>query len=181
MPVSRVGSSQGMVDVSLRPELVAAAAAHAKKQRSTPSKAKGTPKAKPASRVGQTFKATVEMVKEEYVVVSSADGLLAFAAAKTYNDTASPFLKFIAGREGTAVVLSGEAAVCSLTVDSGARVTVAFTQDVDGDGSASGKTASVAVGATVKAVVRAIKDFQMNVRVGQVGIACVCLYERNNV
>eukprot|EP00048_Salpingoeca_helianthica_P008104 m.118546 g.118546 ORF g.118546 m.118546 type:complete len:1861 (+) comp14514_c1_seq1:75-5657(+) len=154
-----VDRSKGLVDVSLSPALIAAVAAKGK------GKSKGKGKGAAAGPVGASFRATVEAVKEEYAIVSSADGTICVFPTKTFNDHSSPFKRFVVGRGGQATGLA----------EIEGRTVVAFEQDaVDGPAKAVVKAKAAAkevaapeLGDVADAHINAIKDFQMNIQIGK--------------
>ena len=66
------------------------------------------------------LRATIELVKEDYVVLSAAGGHLMFALTKKMNDQRSPFGPFKVGNSGNAKVIKSKTltcTICSLKLD----------------------------------------------------------------
>jgi len=101
-----VDLEKDIADLTLQPALVSA----------------GANAAKPL-KTGKTAKATIELVKEDYIVVSLPKGHLGFAATKTVNDTWSPFERFATGAECEVTVVK--------SVKNGSRQLLVSCADID--------------------------------------------------
>lgn len=107
-----VDVARGVLDLTLRSELVQVQSLTTKAGKSPKGK---SPKGKAAKHVpaapavGSSCEATVELVKEDYMVVSLAGGALAFAATKSYNDQLEPVAAYAPGKQGRATVVGATA------------------------------------------------------------------------
>ena len=162
---------KGIVDLTLRPDLLkakpkkgdAAAAAAAEKL-----------------EVGSESTATIELVKEEHMVLALSDGGFGHALSKTPNDRQAPFSRYVCGMEIN-VVLAARAskrAVCLLRPNAeqveklggAAKKGKGKGKGKADDGESGDKPKSTSnkphVGSTVDITIKSIQDFQMNVNCG---------------
>lgn len=112
-----------------------------------------------------TNDATIELVKEDYLVLSNAAGQLMFALSKRTNDQRTPFSTYKYGKTGVATVLKSTHAdrtLCTFEMEMSA-------EDAVNSKGQSGKKvdmADLAVGKTAQAKVIKIHKLQMNLDFG---------------
>ena len=152
---------KGIVDLTLRPDLLKA-------------KAKKGDDAK--LEVGSESAATIELVKEEHMVLALSDGGFGHALSKTPNDRQAPFSRYVVGMEIN-VLLAARAskrAVCLLRPNAEQAVKLGGTvkkgkgkgKAVNGESADQPKSNKPDVGSKVDITIKSIQDFQMNVSCG---------------
>ncbi|EDQ93027.1 uncharacterized protein MONBRDRAFT_22368, partial [Monosiga brevicollis MX1] len=95
---------KGVLDVTLKPELVSASSDNGKDSKTGKGKRSHPTKLPFAKK--EEVQGRVELVKVTHAVVSGPERTLLYCPTQTYNDRREPFKRFVAGSKATVTVLS---------------------------------------------------------------------------
>eukprot|EP01147_Barroeca_monosierra_P000265 gene265-3640_t len=134
-----VDVDRGILDLGIRPELIEStnvlAQIKSKKKKNRDKKLEIWP--------DSILEATIELVKEDFMVLSLNDGRLAFAACKSYNKRDSPFRKYFPGNKCSVHVVEHTDRILCQIVDKVTQQTISPIEEARLGSQISAKVSSV--------------------------------------